>query len=162
MGFATGYVAVRDLSQEEILTRLGAALGDAVKEPFLSAAPTALSLAENGWTVIADSANELWHSSERLAPLSKGTVLVTAFMEEHVMYAHAELHDNVWQVVSDSGENPQITSQGTPPADLPGLIEEGVDYHFEVPFKLVTEATGGVVDGGFPWPEGGFRELLFR
>ncbi|MFI6517271.1 hypothetical protein ACIBF1_17075 [Spirillospora sp. NPDC050679] len=52
----------------------------------------------------------------------------------------------MWRVVSDSGEDPQISSQGTPPATLPGLIDKDVDHHFEVPFKLVTEATGGTVD----------------
>ncbi|WP_067477168.1 hypothetical protein [Actinomadura hibisca] len=171
MGFATGYVAVKDLSPEEILTRLGATLGETVAEPDLSTAPTCVAPATNGWTVIGDSAHNVWDEPDHLTALSKGTTLVTAYMEEHDMYAHAELYRDgrrVWRVVSESGEDPQLSTEGTPPESLARLAQEAeaedpdVDHLFEVPFALVTEATGNEVDGGCPWPESGFRELLFQ
>ncbi|MBC6468808.1 hypothetical protein [Actinomadura alba] len=181
MGFSTGYVLVQDLTVDDVLQRLGAVLGYRVEDPCLSDAPACLGPLEQGWTVIGDSPGDIRDDPDLLETLSIGTTVVTAFLEEHVMYSQAELYANGlrrWKVVSDSETEDDaglhIAIEGRAPDVLVSLIERAlhderqtiaVDYQFNVPLKLVNDVTAGAFDGTYPWgdpDESPYREIVFN
>ena len=181
MGFSTGYVLVQGLSTDELLRRLGATLGDRVKEPDLVESPACLGpTVEGGWTVIGDSPGDIRDDRDLLKALGSGTTVLTGFLEEHEMYSQTELYvDGVrrWRVVSDSGAEDEagvhITVEGTAPDTLDARIRralereretEGVDYQFNVPLDLIKDITGGILSG-HPWGDPyatPYRELVFK
>jgi hypothetical protein len=172
---------IKDLSRDELLARLDAKLGEPVEEPDSSGAPACLGLPQHGWTIIADSPLRLIDDDALLSGLSRGTTVLIGFMEEHVMYSHAELFVDgrrVWKVISDREKTDNaglhLAVDGTVPAGFAALVADarlrerqtaGVDFQFEVPFQVVSEATGGVVDGRYPWgdldDESAYRTLVF-
>ena len=130
MGFSPGYVLVQDLTVDDVMQRLGAVLGNRVEDPCLSyGRPISGRLSRAGRSSATPPA--IFGTTPTCSKtLSIGTTLVTAFLEEHVMYRQAELCAvglRRWKVVSDSEAEDDaglhIAIKGRAPDLLVSLIE---------------------------------------
>lgn len=180
MGLNTGYVLVKGLSRDELLTRLGAKVGGPVELPLSWKAPISLGPTVQGWTIIGDPWGRVGDSPRRLVPLSRDATVISGCLQETTMYSQAVMYVDGrfrWKVFSDCSKPDErgvhVVSKGDAPQSLAERIrrarekelQTGGDHQFNVPLDLITEATGGVISGRYPWhdEEEGvvYRELIF-
>ncbi|MEZ5937664.1 MAG: hypothetical protein R3C52_05540 [Hyphomonadaceae bacterium] len=161
MGFVLSWAAFQGVEKSGVLARLG--LTD-TGEPD-EALESAFSGADfpGGWYVVVANDLEVFTDEDRLAELSNDVRIVSAGVEEHVMYAAAFEFgggEKLWSV-AHSGADDLMDLETI--GDLPGAFAEvrdhwlaeqqGVvetDYIFEIPLQLASALVGFKHDEELP------------
>lgn len=158
MGFSIAWVAVRGLSKDDILARLG--LADTGEPDEANETPVSgAALPGGGYLVFFNDFGHPAAQAGSMALLSAGAEALGCQVEEHVMASAAFLYRDgtkVWEVVHLADEGLyHLEVGGTPPAlletihaemratqDEQGGLEAEVDCLFEVPLMLATALYG--------------------
>ncbi len=157
MGFSVSYLAVKNKAKLEILRNLSLK-GTREFEEFFDSDYNGADL-DNGWyLVVANEFQSKIFKETSLSRLSQGTELLTCMVEEHCMHSVATGWSDgkkIWSVyhAGDGDDNEtNLTSEGDLPEDFEQVKEQmfaeqsgskgGVDYIFDIPVALFTNATG--------------------
>jgi hypothetical protein len=133
-------------------------------------------LADGRVLLVSNHVDEPLFSGKRLALLSKRGRLVTAKMEEHVMFSSCAAWDGgrkCWSVTHDSEKEPRhLAVTGKVPKELAPLKQAAleaqdledktdaeVDHVFDVPLQVARAQTGLDVEQDFGVPQDSFQEL---
>lgn len=107
---------------------------------------------QNGWTVLVEEHFKGTSVCERLdvlTPLSHSNEVISAFVEEHVMFSHCSVWKNgvqIWKIEHESlSDKRHLLVEGQTPECFEGIksenlkLQEGVedtDYIFEIPVAV--------------------------
>ena len=161
MGYALSWLAVRGKQPAQVLADLDATLTSRQFE-FAERRMGARRLASGWYAVYVKKAEHPWVHEDWLVALSASAEVLACQVEEHLMFASADLWRNSarqWRVVHDGqiGRD-HLAAEGALPSAYAAIAAEhrqlqltstaGVDHVFEVPLKLAQRLTGFKHDEG--------------
>lgn len=155
MGFSLSWLAVKNVTENTLLASISATKTGKSAE-FPEEKLSYLNRGNNWLWVFANRVDIIHEKTEWLSRLSRGTELVSVFVEEHVMYSAATCWkdgEQAWFIEHDNdrGGLEDIKTVGDLPScyqtifnDLQQKLKEDpeCDFMFDVPTEVAKELTG--------------------
>lgn len=165
MGFSISWLGFRGYEIKEAAALFGREIGDSSE---IFEAPVNAYASEKNWAIIIlDPCSFPNPPQQYLVAISQGREVVIAHIEEHVMFARAELWRdgrNIWKVWHSGDKTVRdLHVTGDLPASFEALKQQcfskqdeedtkgsEVDFVFDLPLDLAAELTGFRHDEGSP------------
>lgn len=147
MGFRGRWIAIKGVSEDEILPQLGLV---SLQRDMPAADRPGFSCAASpgNWLIVLVEREELPRSAARMDELSRGREVLAFELVESVNYSEgAGWRDGVrqWRIVHDLEKNQELEVEGEPPPEFAAIRErlsreqtsdEDADYLLDVPSEL--------------------------
>ena len=165
MGFSISWLGFRDYSMKDAAALFGREIGES-SEDF--DAPINAYVSDKNWAIVILQPCSFPNPPyQYVAAISKGREVTVAHVEEHLMFARAELWrdgKNIWKVWHNGDQNVRdLHVMGDLPASFEALKQQcfskqdeedtkvaAVDFVFDLPLDLAAELTGFRHDEGAP------------
>ena len=159
MGYSIAWIAFKNMNHQDVIEHLGLR-STGQKASCGEAAFTGCELSKDWFLVVANDCDSPLVSQESLAGLSIHCEALACSVEEHVMYASAELWKEgrrIWRIAHDAQQSVRhIEADGDLPSGYTEALRAAakeqdeedvgspteVDFYFEVPLDLAKGLVG--------------------